>query len=413
MTQPFRGTYDQLPELAARQQYIVDAARVQASLYGYDLVSTPIFEYADVFCRSLGESSDIVSKEMFVFDDRHGDKLVLRPEGTAGIMRAILSNKLTSQLPEKYFYAGPMFRYERPQKGRFRQFHQIGVEFIGESMPGSDVEVISVAWDLFERLGLTQKVELQINSLGDSESRQAYRDVLVTYFSDLKDQLSEDSKLRLEKNPLRILDSKDPCDRVLIESAPNLKDYLNDISQEFLGSVLEGLGILKIPYVLNPHLVRGLDYYCHTAFEFVTDCLGSHSAVLAGGRYDSLAQLMGHKEPIPSIGWASGIERLNLLMDQEISSIRPISIIPIGPTAETQVLVIAQWLRREGLKVILSHHGNLKSHMKYANRINAAKAILLGDTELENHTAIVKCLDRGTQQEVGLSQLVQYLKASS
>jgi len=413
MTQPFRGTYDQLPELAIRQQHIVDVARFQASLYGYDLVSTPIFEYAEVFSRSLGETSDVVSKEMFVFEDRHGDKLVLRPEGTAGIMRAILSNKLAHHLPQKYFYAGPMFRYERPQKGRYRQFHQIGVEFIGESASGSDVEVIALAHDVLEKLGVGQKVELQINSLGDQESRQAYRDVLVTYFSDLKDHLSEDSQRRLDKNPLRILDSKDEGDRVLVEKAPNLKDYLNGASQDFFGEVLDGLAVLKIPYVLNPHLVRGLDYYCHTAFEFVTDSLGAHSAVLAGGRYDSLAQMMGHKDPIPSIGWASGIERLNLMCEQEAPVTRPVSMILIGPQAETQGLVIAQWLRREGIKVVLSHQGSLKSRMKYANRIHAHQAIILGDTELEKHTAIVKCLDTGAQQEVALSQLINCLKSSS
>jgi histidyl-tRNA synthetase len=412
MIQPFRGTYDQLPELALRQQSIVEIARSLACLYGYSLISTPIFEYAEVFSRGLGDTSDVVSKEMFTFNDRHGDTLVLRPEGTAGIMRAVLSNKLAHQLPQKYFYAGPMFRYERPQKGRFRQFHQIGVEFIGESAPGADVEVIALAHNLLERLKVGHKVELQINSLGDQESRQAYRDVLVTYFSDFRHQLSEDSQQRLEKNPLRILDSKDPGDRILVEKAPNLKDYLNGLSQDFLGAVLEGLSTLKIPYVLNPHLVRGLDYYCHTAFEFVTESLGAHNAVLAGGRYDSLAQMMGNKDPIPSIGWAAGIERLNLMMEQEMPTMRPISMIPIGPAAEKEVTGIAQSLRQEAFPVILSHQGNLKSRMKYANRINAKIAILVGDTELEKQTAIVKFLDSGEQEEVSFSQLIQHLKSA-
>jgi histidyl-tRNA synthetase len=412
MTQPFRGTYDQLPELALRQNYIVEMARGIACLYGYSLISTPIFEYAEVFSRSLGETSDVVSKEMFSFEDRHGEKLVLRPEGTAGIMRAVLSNKLAHQLPQKYFYAGPMFRYERPQKGRYRQFHQIGVEFVGESAPGSDVEVIALAHHLLEWLKVGHKVELQINSLGDKESRQAYRDVLVAYFSDLKDQLSEDSQQRLDKNPMRILDSKDPGDRALVEKAPNLKDYLNGESQDFLGAVLEGLSTLKIPYVLNPHLVRGLDYYCHTAFEFVTESLGAHNAVLAGGRYDSLAQMMGNKDPIPSIGWAAGIERLNLMLENEFPTIRPISIIPIGIAAEKEVLVMAQSLRQEGFTVVLAHQGNLKSRMKYANRINAKIAILVGDTELEKQTAIVKSLDSGEQEEVSFIQLIQHLKSA-
>jgi histidyl-tRNA synthetase len=211
---------------------------------------------------------------------------------------------------------------------------------------------------------------------------------------------------------MRILDSKDPGDRALVEKAPNLKDYLNGESQDFLGAVLEGLSTLKIPYVLNPHLVRGLDYYCHTAFEFVTESLGAHNAVLAGGRYDSLAQMMGNKDPIPSIGWAAGIERLNLMLENEFPTIRPISIIPIGIAAEKEVLVMAQSLRQEGFTVVLAHQGNLKSRMKYANRINAKIAILVGDTELEKQTAIVKSLDSGEQEEVSFIQLIQHLKSA-
>ena len=410
MTRTFRGTHDHLPETEARHDYIIDSARCRTSLHGYEPISTPIFEYAEVFARTLGESSDIVSKEMFTFKDRHDDTLVLRPEGTAGIMRSVLSNKLIGQLPLRYFYAGPMFRYERPQKGRQRQFHQIGIEHIGESSPNADVEVIEAARDLFSSFGLEDKVSLQINSLGDQESRDAYRAALVEYFSDLRNDLSEDSQTRLEKNPLRILDSKDKGDQALVAKAPKLQDSLNQESQDFFGEVLNGLEILDIDYTLNPNLVRGLDYYCHTAFEFVSDSLGAQSAVLAGGRYDKLAQLLGNKDPIPSIGWAAGVERLSLLIDEEPTTLRPISVIPIGPEAEAAAPLIAREIRLMRRKSVLGCKGNLKSRMKYANRINAEYAVILGDTELENGTAIVKNLDTGEQKEMPLENIGDYCK---
>lgn len=409
MTRAFRGTYDQLPEIAQRQQYITDTARDVSSLYGYSEMATPIFEYAEVFSRTLGESSDVVTKEMFAFEDRHGDKLVLRPEGTAGIMRAVLSNKLTHLLPQKYFYAGPMFRYERPQKGRYRQFHQIGVEFLGDSAPGADVEVMTLAWQLFGALGLQQDVVLELNTLGDQESRDQYRKVLVEYFSDVKADLSEDSQRRLETNPLRILDSKNPGDQALVEKAPTLKAYLNQASRDFFGAVRAGLDVLKIPYQWNPCLVRGLDYYSHTAFEFTSDKLGAQSAVLAGGRYDGLATLMGAKDPIPGIGWAAGIERLNLMLEEVPTADRPITLVPIGPEAEEKTLLIAHDLRMQGVAVVMPYKGNLKSRMKYANKINARMALLLGEDELAQGVVVAKDLDKGEQETVALDQLVDYV----
>jgi histidyl-tRNA synthetase len=413
MLKTFRGTHDHLPDVAARYDFIIRTAQHLADLYGYNLINTPIFEYADVFSRTLGDTSDIVTKEMFTFEDRHGDKLVLRPEGTAGLMRCLLSNGLMHQLPQKYFYQGPMFRYERPQKGRTRQFHQIGVEFMGESSPLSDGEAITLAWDILGALSLQKKVSLHINSLGDTESRQTYRDLLVEYFGDFKEDLSADSQERLLKNPLRILDSKDPRDLEIVARAPSLKDSLNDESKDFFAKVLERLDLLKIPYTVNPRLVRGLDYYCHTAFEFVTDTLGAQSAVLAGGRYDRLALMMGHKEPIPSIGWAAGIERLELMLDQPIEPVRPFSIIPIGEAAEQQALQLSHDFRLSGLKVVMAQSGTLKSRMKYANKVNAKAVIILGDDELEKGVGVLKDLDTGTQQEISLSQLKDTLKGFS
>lgn len=413
MLQTFRGTHDHLPDVAVRYDYIIKVAQHWAGLYGYNLVSTPIFEYADVFSRTLGDTSDIVTKEMFVFEDRHGDKLVLRPEGTAGLMRCLLSNGLMHQLPQKYFYAGPMFRYERPQKGRTRQFHQIGVEFMGEASPLSDGEAITLAWDILGALGLKNKVALHINSLGDTESRQAYRGLLVEYFSDFKSELSPDSQERLLKNPLRILDSKDPKDQALVAKAPSLEGSLNNLSKDFFARVLEGLDLLKVPYSINPRLVRGLDYYCHTAFEFVTDTLGAQSTVLAGGRYDRLALMMGHKEPIPSIGWAAGIERLELMLDHPVSVTRPLSLIPIGEAAEKKVLELAHDLRLSNIPVVMAPSGNLKSRMKYANKVNAQAVLILGEDELQKGTAVLKELDNGNQQEIPLSQIKDALKRLS
>lgn len=408
---PFRGTHDYLPNEEEMCQQFIEAARWRAGLHGYRSVSTPIFEYADVFSRSLGDASDIVTKEMFTFKDRHDDTLVLRPEGTAGIMRAVLSNKLTGELPLRYFYAGAMFRYERPQKGRQRQFHQIGIEHIGESAPGADIEVIDAARDFFYSCGLLEKVSLHINSLGDQESRTAYRKALVEYFSDLKDELSAESQIRLEKNPLRILDSKDATDQKLVAAAPTLGSFLNGESQDFFGKVLEGLDDLKINYTLNPHLVRGLDYYCHTAFEFVSGDLGAQSAVLAGGRYDQLSKFLGHREAIPSIGWAAGVERLVLLSgEEEPLDIRPVSVIPIGPAAEKYAPFLAQEMRLMKTKTVLSHKGSLKSRMKYANKINARCAVIFGDDEMEKKTVIVKDLDTGHQEEMDRDRVPDYFK---
>lgn len=408
ITLPFRGTYDLLPLDYMQHNAIIDKARHIATLYGFQEISTPIFEYARTFLHTLGETSDIVTKEMFTMTDRHGDLLSLRPEGTAGVMRAVLSNNLYQGNPLKFFYHGPMFRYERPQKGRNRQFHQIGIENIGEPHPYGDVEVIALGFQLLDTLGLKNAVTLEINTLGDKESRDAYRNALVDYFKDYENDLSEDSKARLLKNPLRILDSKDRGDQILIENAPKMEDFLNTTSKNFFDTVQSGLSKVGIPYKINHRLVRGLDYYCHTAFEFTTTLLGSQNAVLAGGRFDGLSQKMGGPA-LPSVGWAAGIERLALLTKPTTQKIRPVSLVPLGNDAQTQAISLLFHLREKNIPTDLAWEGSLKSRMKRANRLNAQWALIFGDEELQEQTITAKNLDTGEQQTLSLNNLDDFL----
>src|SRR3546814_550254 len=284
-----------------RHRVVVETARALAARYGYHEMATPVFEFTEVFKRTLGETSDVVTKEMYTFSIGDGEQVTLRPEATAGVARALISGGLTQSLPLKVFYNGPMFRHERPQKGRYRQFHQIDVELLGVSEPLADVEIIALGADILAALGLGEHTTLELNTLGDLESRKAYRAALVDYFSAYQDKLSADSRDRLVRNPLRILDSKDQGDRKLIEGAPLFGDYLNQQSRDFFARVLEGLDLLGIGYTLNDRLVRGLDYYTHTAFEFTTTALDAQGTVLAGGRYDGLVETMGGPS-VPGIG---------------------------------------------------------------------------------------------------------------
>ena len=405
---PVRGTQDILAEESRRHRHVEETAFAIAGRYGFGEISTPIFEFTEVFSRTLGSNSDIVTKEMYSFTDRGGESLTLRPEGTAGVARAFLSGGLAQSLPLKLFYRGPMFRYERPQKGRRRQFHQIGVELLGIAQPQADVEVIALGQHVLDALGIADKVELELNSLGDTESRAAYRDVLVAYLRSHQDALSEDSKRRLEVNPLRILDSKDAGDRTVTETAPRLADSFNDASRAFFDALLEGLETAGVAYRISPRLVRGLDYYCHTAFEFTTTALGAQGTVLAGGRYDGLIGQMGGPET-PGVGWAAGVERLAMLLNEDPPAGRPIAVIPIGAEADAPALALAQRLRRAGLAVDLGYSGNLSRRMKRANRLGARAAVLLGGDELARDAAGVRDLDSGEQTEVALDALEAHL----
>ena len=407
--QKVRGTQDLLPADTRRHRIVSETARTIAERYGFGEIATPIFEFKEVFSRPIGEATDVVSKEMYVFNDSEEEKaLALRPENTASVCRAVLSNGLTQATPLKFFYAGPMFRRERPQKGRYRQFHQIGTELIGPAQPQADIEIIALGAEILDSLGVLKSCEIQLNTLGDTASRHAYRAALVEYLSAHKDGLSEDSRDRLVRNPLRILDSKDEGDRVILAGAPVFDDYLNEASRKFFDSVRRGLDALRIGYTLNPLLVRGLDYYCHTAFEFVTTQLGAQGTVLGGGRYDGLIALLGGPE-IPGVGWAAGIERLAMLLADMPDEPRPIAVIPIGEAAELPALTLTQDLRRAGFTVDLGYSGNVGKRMRRADKIKARVALVLGDAELQRGVVMLRDLDAGEQHEVKLDDVAEKL----
>jgi histidyl-tRNA synthetase len=408
--QPVRGTRDILPDDMRRQRTVVEACRRLAERYGYHEMSTPVFEFTDVFKRTLGETSDVVTKEMYTFPVREeGDSVTLRPEATAGVARAFITHGLQQQLPAKFFYTGPMFRHERPQKGRLRQFHQVDVELLGVAQPIGDVEIIALGRHFLEEIGLdASRITLEINTLGDLESRKAYRQALIDYFAQYSDRLSEDSRERLHRNPLRILDSKDAGDRELIAGAPAFDDYLNAHSKDFFAQVLGGLERIGIDYRINARLVRGLDYYTHTAFEFTTDQLGAQGTVLAGGRYDGLIETMGGPST-PGIGWAAGVERLAMLLDQAEPAPRPIAVIAAGGAQEGLCLELTQALRRAGFTVEMPYAGNLGKRLKRADKVAARAAVILGEDEVAGNEATLRDLDSGAQERVPLDQLRERL----
>lgn len=406
--QPVRGTHDLFGEELRRHRHVAETARAVSALYGYGEIATPIFEFVDVFARSLGDTSDVVTKEMYAFADRSGEQMVLRPENTAGVVRAVVSHGMAQHAPLKFFYYGPMFRYERPQKGRQRQFHQIGIELIGVAEPLADLEVIVAGWRILERLGVAPRVKLEINSLGDGESRTAYRTALVDYLGRYESELSEDSRRRLTRNPLRILDSKDEGDRRIVAGAPSFGAYLNDASKQFFATVCQGLTQLGIAFNHNERLVRGLDYYCHTAFEFVTDTLGAQGTVMAGGRYDGLVEQLGGPA-LPGVGWAAGVERLAMMLDAAPAAPRAIAIVPIGPKAEGEAMTLAERLRGAGFAVELGYRGNVQKRMKAADKMHARAAVLVGDDELARGVARVRDLDSGEQEDVPLTALADRL----
>ena len=407
--QPVRGTRDLIGEDQRRFHRVAETARRVAASYGFDEWQTPIFEDTRVFARTLGETSDVVMKEMYTFPDRGGDSLTLRPEGTAGVCRALVTNGLTQSLPQKVFYAGPMFRYERPQKGRYRQFHQIGTELIGPAEPLADAEVIACGWSILQALGVAADTVLELNTLGDKDSRDAYRTALVAFFTEHRAGLSEDSLNRLERNPMRILDSKDDKDRRIVANAPTIQPYLTEAAAAFYAKLQDHLTRFRVPFVENPRIVRGLDYYGHTAFEFVTSKLGAQGTVMAGGRYDGLVQEMGGPAT-PAVGWAAGIERLAMLMDAAPPAPSPVAVIPIGDAAEAAAIDILQALRANGIRAEMAYRGNLKRRMERANRTGARAAIILGDTDIAAGVAQVKDLQTGTQEAVAFDQIPARLR---
>jgi histidyl-tRNA synthetase len=408
--QPVRGTHDLYGEDMRRHRRVVDVAREVSRTFGYEEFDPPVFEFTDVFARSMGETSDVVSKEMYSFADRGGEGITLRPEFTAGICRAVVSEGMAQNLPLRFFAQGPLFRYERPQKGRQRQFHQIGAELFGIEGPQGDVEMISMGAMILEKLGILPRTVLEINTLGDTESRAKYRDALVQYFTAHKSNLSEDSLKRLEKNPLRILDSKDEGDRKLVATAPEFGAYMNDASKIFFKSVQDGLSANGVAFKINSRLVRGLDYYCHTAFEFVTTDLGSQGTVMAGGRYDGMTSLFGGPN-IPAIGWGAGVERLRMLLAEAPANARAVVIVPIDDEQFGKANELAMQLRKAGVVVELGYSGNVGKRMKRANNINAKFAVMLGKDELASGQAKIKDMDSGEESSAPLSNLTNYFKS--
>lgn len=408
--QPVRGTHDLIGDEARSHLAIAGAAREIAERYGFAPMATPIFEFTEVFQRTLGDTSDIVTKEMYTFEDKGGNSLTLRPEGTAGVARAFISGGLQNELPLKCFYHGPMFRHERPQKGRQRQFHQFGLELIGVAEPTADVEVIAMAADILDTLGILSETTLELNTLGDAQSKEQYREALVAYFSGVSDKLSEESRDRLVRNPLRILDSKDAGDRALLTDAPRFDDYMTEEAAAFFAAVQDGLETVGVAFKRNPHIVRGLDYYSHTAFEFTTEALGAQGTVLAGGRYDGLIETMGGPRT-PGVGWGAGLERLAMMTDAAPAVTRAITLVGLGEAGEREALRLSGVLRHAGLTVELVYKGGLKRGLKRADRINAAVAVLIGDDELERGTVTVRNLDTGEQSDVAIADLKDHLAA--
>ncbi|WP_428969424.1 histidine--tRNA ligase [Sphingomonas sp. Xoc002] len=401
-----RGTQDIFGDEQRRFAQVLSTFEHVHGLYAFQRLDLPVFEDTQVFARSIGETTDVVSKEMYTFPDRGGDLLTLRPEFTAGIARAYLTEGWQQYAPLKLVTSGAVFRYERPQKGRYRQFHQIDAEILGAPEPAADVELLVMADQLLRELGISEGVTLQLNTLGDAETRDAWRDALVAHFEAHRDQLSEDSLVRLEKNPLRILDSKDPRDRPIADAAPDIDAYLTPEARAFFEAVTAGLDAAGVAWTRNARLVRGLDYYRHTAFEFVTDRLGSQGTVLAGGRYDGLIESLGGA-PTAGVGWAAGVERLAMLLDEPAKPGIDAVVVPMGAAAELRATGLVAELRRAGVATDMAFRGNMKRRMAKANDQGARYALILGDDELANDKVQVKALKTGDQAAMPLSWVPQ------
>jgi histidyl-tRNA synthetase len=404
-----RGVHDLLPDILHKQNLVINEGLKISEKYCYQQIETPIFEFAEVFTKPLGKTSDIVTKENYIFKDRSEDELMLRPEGTSGVVRAFLNAGLTQDIPKRYSYYGPMFRYERPQKGRLRQFKQFGIECIGINNSMADVEVISLGHAFLEKLNILDKINLKINTLGDSETRLRYRKALVEYLNDYKSELSNESIKRLSENPLRILDSKNDTDKKILINAPNIIDYLNEASKERFEKVCIGLSALKIKYQIDKNLVRGLDYYCHTAFEFITSDLGSQGTVLAGGRYDGLAKMLGGVDT-PGVGWAAGVDRLSLMINEEFVNKPDLVLMAVSENLEPLLMPIMKKLVDKGLKVEILITGNMSKKFKRANKVDASYAIILGEEELSKNIIKLKNLIIGSERYVSLDEAIKVIK---
>ncbi|MBN8816694.1 MAG: histidine--tRNA ligase [Sphingomonas sp.] len=399
-----RGTQDIFGDEQRRFARVLEAFEKVRRLYAFQRVDLPVFEDTQVFARSIGETTDVVSKEMYSFEDRGGDSITLRPEFTAGICRAYLTEGWQQYAPLKLVTSGPVFRYERPQKGRYRQFHQIDAEVIGAAEPAADVELLAFADQLLNELGIADGVTLQLNTLGDAETRDAWRGALVSHFEKHRGELSEDSLVRLNKNPMRILDSKDPRDRPIADAAPDIDTHLTSEAGAFFEAVTKGLDAAGVKWTRNARLVRGLDYYRHTAFEFVTDRLGAQGTVLAGGRYDGLIEALGGPHT-PGVGWAAGVERLAMLLDEPAVGQIEAVVIPMGDAAQVRAIGVVASLRRSGVSTDMAFKGNMKRRLAKANDAGATYALILGDDELTENKIVVRNLVEGKQAKASLGSI--------
>ncbi|EZP49334.1 MULTISPECIES: histidine--tRNA ligase [Sphingomonas] len=404
-----RGTQDIFGDEQRRFAQVLDTFERVRRLYCFGRVDLPVFEATEVFARSIGETTDVVSKEMYTFPDRGGDSLTLRPEFTAGIARAFLTEGWQQYAPLKITTSGAVFRYERPQKGRYRQFHQIDAEVLGAAEPAADVELLVMADQLLRELGIAEGVTLQLNTLGDAETREAWRAGLVAHFEAHRGALSEDSLVRLDKNPMRILDSKDPRDRPIADAAPDIDAFLTAEARAFFDAVTAGLDAAGVAWTRNPRLVRGLDYYRHTAFEFVTDRLGAQGTVLAGGRYDGLVESLGGA-PTAGVGWAAGVERLAMLLAEPAAASIDAVVVPMGAAAEARATGLVAELRRAGVAVDMAYKGKMKQRLAKADALGARTAIILGDDELAAGVAQLKTLASGEQRQVAFADLAEALR---
>ncbi|WP_417597095.1 histidine--tRNA ligase [Oceanospirillum sp.] len=418
--QAIRGMNDILPEQSAIWQYLESTIGSLLKRYSYQEIRMPIVEQTALFKRSIGEVTDIVEKEMYTFDDRNGDSLTLRPEGTASCVRAGEEHGLLYNQIQRLWYQGPMFRHERPQKGRYRQFHQVGVETFGMAGPDIDAELIILSARLWKELGIYDSVTLELNSLGSAEARSEYRAALVEFLSARKDELDDDSQRRLESNPMRILDSKDPNTQELLNGAPVFDDYIDQESKEHFEQLCSMLNAAGIEYKLNPRLVRGLDYYCKTVFEWTTTELGSQGTVCAGGRYDGLVEQLGGRAT-PAVGFAMGIERLILMLQtlnvipDYVSSQPQIFIAAVGEGMATHGLLLGEMLREKTSYRTQMHcgGGSFKSQIKKADKSGAVIALILGESEVANGEVAVKFMREARDQEtVSLSGLIEFLQGS-
>ena len=410
-----RGFHDILPEQIKRWQYIEECARNTFECYGFNEIKIPVLEFTDIYKTGIGNTTDIVEKEMYTFEDRDGSSVTLRPEGTAGVVRSYIENSLGKKSPTtKLYYIGPMFRHERPQKGRYRGFNQIGCEYFGSSNPNADAEIISMLWQFFKKIGFENSVKLEVNSIGDENSRKNYKNALIEHISPWKEQLCSQCIRKLDTNPLRILDCKNEECRKLTDDTPHIIDFLTPNSRDHFNKLINIFDSLSIPFEINSRIVRGLDYYTETVFEFVTDFLGSQNAIAAGGRYNDLVEQMGGY-PTPAVGFALGLERIIILHEQlKRDGFEPyaeIFIAWIGDRSFIEGFKIANEIRKTKKTVVIEHdQKSLKSQLKKADRLNARFTIIIGEEEIKNGTLIIRDMSKSSEIKTEIDKLDKILE---